>query len=50
MVVRHYARYHDKGVRFLVAGISPRVLELFKLTKVDAIIPMMPTVAEADTS
>jgi anti-anti-sigma factor len=48
MVVRHYARYHDKGVRFIAAGISPRVLALFQLTKVDTIIPMIATVEEAD--
>ena len=27
MVVRHYVRCQDKGVRFIAAGVSPRVLE-----------------------
>jgi anti-anti-sigma factor len=49
MVVKHYTRCQDKGVRFIVAGATPRVLELFKLTKVDTIIPMIPTLEEADT-
>jgi anti-anti-sigma factor len=49
MVVRHYARCKDKGVRFTAAGVSPRVQELFQLTKVDSIIPMSATLAEADT-
>jgi anti-anti-sigma factor len=48
MVVRHYARCQDKGVRFIAAGVSPRVLELFRLTKVDTILPMTATVEEAD--
>jgi anti-anti-sigma regulatory factor len=43
MVVRHYVRCQDKGVRFIAAGVSPRVLELFKLTNVDAVIPMTDT-------
>ncbi len=47
MVIRHYVRCQDKGVRFIVAGVSPRVLELFKLTNVDTVIPMTATVEEA---
>jgi anti-anti-sigma factor len=48
MVVRHYTRCHDRGVRFVAAGMSPRVLELFRLTRVDAVLPLMATAAEAD--
>jgi anti-anti-sigma factor len=48
MVIRHYVRCQDKGVRFIAAGVSPRVLELFKLTNVDAVIPMIGTVDEAN--
>ena len=48
MVVRHYARYHDKGLRFIAAGMTPRVLELFQLTKVDTVLPLAATLAEAD--
>src|ERR1700689_1118469 len=47
MVVRHYVRCQDKGVRFIAAGVSPRGLELFKLTNVDAVIPMIATVEDA---
>ena len=43
MVVRHYVRCQDKGVRFIAAGVSPRVLELFKLTNIDEVIPMTDT-------
>jgi anti-anti-sigma factor len=48
-IVRHYVSCKGKGVRLIAAGVSPRVLELFKLTKVDAVIPMAATVEEADT-
>jgi anti-anti-sigma factor len=47
MVIRHYVRCQDKGVRFIAAGVSPRVLELFQLTTVDTVIPMSATVEEA---
>jgi anti-anti-sigma factor len=43
MVVRHYVRCQDKGVRFIAAGVGPRVLELFKLTNVDTVIPITAT-------
>lgn len=48
-VVSHYVHCCGKGVRMVAAGASPRVLELFRITKVDGIIPMTASVAEADT-
>jgi anti-anti-sigma factor len=48
MVVNHYVRCAGRGVRLIAAGVSPRVLELFKLTRVDAVIPMAATVEEAE--
>jgi anti-anti-sigma factor len=47
MVVRHYVRCQDNGVRFIASGVNPRVLELFKLTNVDTVIPLIATVEEA---
>jgi anti-anti-sigma factor len=49
MIVRHYVRCQGKGVRLIAAGVSPRVLELFKLTKVEAVFSIAATVEEADT-
>ncbi len=46
MVIRHYVRCQDKGVRFIATGVNPRVLELFKLTHVDSVIPLTATVEE----
>jgi anti-anti-sigma factor len=47
-IVRHYVHCRGKGVRMVAAGVGARVLELFKITKVDAVIPMVGTVEEAD--
>ena len=47
MVIRHYVRCQDKGVRFITIGVGPRVLELFQLTNVDTVIPIIATVEEA---
>jgi anti-anti-sigma factor len=50
MIVTHYVRCTNKGIKTVAAAVTPRVLELFQLTKVDTIIPLAPTVAEADTN
>jgi anti-anti-sigma factor len=50
MVVRHYVRCQDNGVRFLASGVNPRVLELFKLTNVDTVIPLIATIVEEASS
>ena len=47
MIVTHYVRCSNKGVKTIAAGLTPRVLELFQLTKVDTIIPVSATVADA---
>jgi anti-anti-sigma factor len=47
-IVRHYVHCRGKGVRMVAAGVSSRVVDLFKMTKVGAVIPMVATVEEAD--
>ena len=47
-VINHYVRCQGKGKRLIAVGVSPRVLELFKMTRVDAVIPMVATVEEAE--
>jgi anti-anti-sigma factor len=49
MLVSHYVRCRGKGVRLIAAGANPRVVQLFKLTKVDTFIPMVATVDEAES-
>jgi len=48
-IVSLYVRCRGRGIRLIAAGAGPRVLELFQMTKVDAVIPMIATVEEADT-
>jgi len=46
-VASHFARCQAKGVRMIAAGVGPRVMEVFKITKVDTIVPITATVEEA---
>ena len=47
-IVTHFVHCRNKGVRMIVAGASPRVLELIRMTKVDSVLPLAATVGEAD--
>ena len=47
LIVGHFVRCQNRGVRFIAAGVSPRVLQLLKMTKVDQLFPMTNTVDEA---
>ena len=47
-IVRHYVHCRGKGVRMVAAGVGAKVVELFRITKVDAVIPMVGTVEEVD--
>ena len=47
MIVQYFVRCKSKGVRLIAAGAGSRVLELFKMTKVDGLIPTAATVEEA---
>ena len=47
LIVGHFVRCQNKGVRFIVAGVGPRVLQLFKTTKVDHLFPMTDTIDDA---
>ena len=49
-IVSQFVHCRGKGIRMIAAGMNPRVQELFKLTKVDSVIPMAPTVEDADIS
>ena len=47
LIVGHFVRCQNKGVRFLAAGVSPRVLQLFQTTKTDHLFPITGTVEDA---
>jgi anti-anti-sigma factor len=40
MLVSLYVSSRSKGIRMSIIGSTPRVLELFKLTKVDTVLPI----------
>ena len=50
MMVTQYVRCQGKGIRMIATGVTPRVLEVFKLTKVSTIIPMAASVEEAEAA
>jgi anti-anti-sigma factor len=47
-IVSHYVHCRDRNIRMIVAGAGPRVLELFRMTRVDSVLPMSVTVEEAE--
>jgi len=50
MVVSHYVHCQKKGVKMIAAGMTPRVREVFKLTRVDSLVPIAASVEEAENS
>ncbi|HEY2859974.1 MAG TPA: STAS domain-containing protein [Terracidiphilus sp.] len=47
-VINYFTHCQRNHIRMLAAGVSPRVSELFKMTGVDTVIPMLETVEEAE--
>ena len=47
-IVNYYVHCQNCGTRMIVAGVNSRVMELFKLTKVNTVIPLALTVEEAE--
>jgi anti-anti-sigma factor len=39
-IVTHFVRCKDRGVRLVLAGATPRVLQLLQLTKTDNLFPI----------
>lgn len=48
LVMNHYVRCQTRGAKLIVVGANNRVLDLFKVTKVDTVLPMVPTVNDAE--
>lgn len=48
MMVSHHVRCQRQGIRLILTGVSPRVLQLFQLTNVANLFSMVATVEEAD--
>jgi anti-anti-sigma factor len=48
LMVSHYVRCQDRGVRLVLAGVSPRVFQLLEMTKVEKFFPRVAALEEAD--
>ena len=48
LVINHHVHCQNKGGRLVAVGVSPRVMELFKMTRVDSVISMVATMEEAE--
>lgn len=48
IIVTHHVRCQNKGIRVIAAAMSPRVREVFRMTKIDTVIPIATTLEEAE--
>ena len=49
IIVAHMVHCKKKGMKMIAAGMTPRVREVFRLTKVDTVVPIATTVELAET-
>ena len=49
-VINHHVHCQGNGTRLIITGISTRIMELFKMTRVDSVITQAPTVEAAEAS
>lgn len=47
-IINYFVSSQRHGRKLLVAGVNGRVLELFRMTKVEGLLTMKPTVADAE--
>ena len=48
LIMNHFVRCQTRGAKLIVSGANSRVMDLFKVTKVDKILPLAATVEEAE--
>jgi anti-sigma B factor antagonist len=48
LIATHLARCQKRGIKLIVAGASPRVRQVFQITKMDSVIPLALTVEQAE--
>jgi anti-sigma B factor antagonist len=48
LIMNQFVRCQTRGAKLIVSGANSRVMDLFKVTKVDTILPFAPTVEEAE--
>ena len=50
LIMNYYVSAMDHGRKLLLAGVNERVVELFKMTRVQGVLTSFPSVAEAEAS
>ena len=50
LIAKHFAHCQKIGVRMITCGMRPRVQEVFRITKMDTVIPHTATIDEAEAS
>ncbi|MGB6973404.1 MAG: STAS domain-containing protein [Terracidiphilus sp.] len=48
LLMNHYVHCQTRGAKLIVVGASNRLLDVFKITRVDTILPFAATVEEAE--
>lgn len=48
LVINYHVHCQNKGVQLIATGVSPRIMELFKMTRVDSVIRIAGTAEEAE--
>lgn len=48
LIMNHYVHCQTRGARLIVAGANSRVLDLFKVTRVDTVLPLAASVEAAE--
>jgi anti-sigma B factor antagonist len=48
LVMNHYVRCQTNGTKLVVSGANNRVMDLFKVTKVDKVLPLVTSIEVAE--
>jgi anti-sigma B factor antagonist len=49
-IINYYVHCQNKGVNLIVAGVSSRVMELFRMTRVDTVMTLASGIEEAEAT
>ena len=49
-LINHEVYCRDKGVKFTLAGVTPRVLGMLQITQLDTVLKLAASVAEAEAN
>jgi anti-sigma B factor antagonist len=49
-IINYFVSCQRHSRKLIVAGVNGRVMELFRMTKVDGLLTLVPTVAEAEAA